>query len=92
MIAFVRSHLLILLHSRGAPGRLMKLEDMQALLDSFGIPLQIGTGKVRMSYCIYLCLWILLQLMYCRESKNAIMYIKLDFSYIGGPQLNRTVY
>eukprot|EP00731_Ephydatia_muelleri_P029058 Em0020g702a len=30
---------------RGAPGRLMKLEDMQALLDSFGIPLQIGTGK-----------------------------------------------
>lgn len=30
---------------RGAPGRLMKLEDMQALLDSFGIPLQIGSGK-----------------------------------------------
>ena len=30
---------------RGAPGRLMRLEDMQALLDDFGIPLQIGSSS-----------------------------------------------
>ena len=33
-----------LLITRGAPGRLMKLEDMQALLDDFCIPLQLATG------------------------------------------------
>ena len=27
---------------RGAPGRLIKLQDVQRLLDDFGIPLQIG--------------------------------------------------
>ena len=31
--------------SRGAPGRLMKLEDLQMLLDDFSIPLQIGTSS-----------------------------------------------
>ena len=30
---------------RGAPGRLMKLEDLQMLLDDFSIPLQIGTSS-----------------------------------------------
>ena len=33
-----------LLITRGAPGRLMKLEDMQTLLDDFCIPLQLATG------------------------------------------------
>lgn len=27
---------------RGAPGRLMKMEDMKVLMDDFGIPLTIG--------------------------------------------------
>ena len=30
---------------RGAPGRLMKLEDLQMLLDDFSIPLQIGMSS-----------------------------------------------
>ncbi|CAI8056730.1 hypothetical protein GBAR_LOCUS30905 [Geodia barretti] len=32
---------------RGAPGRLMKLEHMQALLDDFCIPLQLATGSTQ---------------------------------------------
>lgn len=32
---------------RGAPGRLMKLEHMQALLDDFCIPLQLATGDTQ---------------------------------------------
>lgn len=32
---------------RGAPGRLMKLEDMQALLDDFCIPLQLASGHTQ---------------------------------------------
>ena len=34
----------LFLSCRGAPGRLARLQDIQRLLDDFGIPLQIGTG------------------------------------------------
>ena len=41
---------------RGAAGRLMKLEDIQVLLDDFGLPLQIGnsssTNETRVSHAL----------------------------------------
>ena len=38
---------------RGAAGRLMRFEDMEKLMDDFGIPLQIGkpNNKVRCNVC-----------------------------------------
>ena len=45
-----------LLLSRGAAGRLMRLEDTQLLLDDFGIPLQISCSsdsKEKDAFCIH---------------------------------------